>query len=317
MISALFFLFLSALVHQQISTHPLLKTLQQGGGGDGQQNTSLSVINFNGSVDDFLASNQSSFGNLSTLLNLTNLSFGNSTNITLFAPNNQAFASLPQWLQNMSQNSSNGSLPFLQALLLYHVHPSSDFTPQNLTSGGGNQTSGGGNQTSGGGGTSSQFSYYPWFGIEQGNNTSNQSTQVISLDTALPPLNLTIYSTQGQNQSQQTPPPSQNQTQSSEGGQTQQQKWWVNDAVIVSAINTTNGYIFELSKVVTPLYYLNSSIYDIQTPLQQLPSNYTFPPPSQGELPSNYTRSSASMDGLTAQERNVAEAMDYYYYGYY
>lgn len=251
--------------------HFLVPRNQQPGGGGNQTGEPNipggQVLQVNQTITGFLQSNQS-FGVLNKLLNDTTLSAAlNSTNVTLFAPNDQAFNNLPSWIVQHVQNATNSSsLPALQALLLYHIHPGADFKPKNFTSPQ-NETV----NTTEWSATWRSYDYLTsiQLGNGDGNQTENQtqtSHNASTLSTAMKPLNLTIYTNN-------------------------QSEWYVNDAQVVSVINATNGYIFELSKVVTPLYYLNTSIYNLTQAPPQLGSNYTFPQPSNSTPEFNLTTS--------------------------
>lgn len=109
------------------------------------------VIQFDGSIQDYLSVNQS-LGVLQAALKssgiLDNL---NENKVTLFAPTDEAFNSLPTWAIIPFQQNTHivtGSAPFIQTLMLYHLNPNSTLKPSNFSSRGNNPNQNFGNQTS-------------------------------------------------------------------------------------------------------------------------------------------------------------------------
>lgn len=282
-ISALFSVFIH---HQAAHAFSIYRVEPQ----QQQQNSSLNVTNFNGTMEEYLKRQDGNFTLMANLLNATKIPLGNA-NVTLFAPNDQAFQNLPQWIReqgNETNITNSTALPAFQALMMYHIHLGR-FSPKNLTGG-----QDGGTAAC----TGSESSDFVWG--YTGGSYSEGKKNVTSLSTALRPLNLTIYQAQ-QNQTQQPQP--------AQGGSTGNHTWWVNDARIVSVANTTTGYIFELSRVVTPMYYFNSSIYDVQQAPPRLPSNYTSPQPVENPQPVNLSRAITSQREMmqAMQEMNRLE----------
>ena len=240
-----------------------------------------SINQFNGTVDQFIAQN-STFSYLSKAVNMTQLNTTSSAgNVTFFAPNNNAITTLPPWLlQRMGGGSVGGSqdggssgnasfTPAIAALLLYHIEPNGTVGPQNFTTGAG----GGGNVSTSG--LFSSVEAYVRYLQGGGGNQTNQTSQAFSIPTALYPLNLSGYANAS--------------------------NWFVNDAQVVSVTQASNGYVFELSKIVTPLFYFNYTIYGSPEPAR-LDSNYTAPPPTT-QPPINVT---------AAEERFYAQQVEAY-----
>ncbi|KAJ3083060.1 hypothetical protein HK102_001278 [Quaeritorhiza haematococci] len=163
---------------------------------------------------------------LRSLLNATNIlnaTFANNTNITLFAPTDTAFFTLPGWIQQRFRSPL--ALPVVVSTLYYHIHPGADVCTSNFTTQG----------------------------------AANASVPPTSLGTWNPFFNLTLY-------------------RNASGA------YFANDAEVTSVVNATNGIIYYIDRVVTPLYYLNTSIYNLTQEPAPLPSNYTLPivPASSG-----------------------------------
>jgi uncharacterized surface protein with fasciclin (FAS1) repeats len=249
------------------------------------------VTQYNGTLLDYLSSN-GSYNQFLTLLNNTGLNDTiNSTQsqIAVFAPDDNAFQTLPSWLNESLQNST-AVLPAFQALGLYHISPQS-FTPQNFTSGGG----GGGNATS------EEIEYYNQMAEFMAQEYQSEQTQPETPNNQFWPIRrypwwrpypwwgpFPFYppfwrpfpwwrppfwrpfqegnQTGGQSNNTISVPTGleifnltlyqSNQTSSSQsgGGGSSNGTWFVNDAQITSVTNTSTGYVYGISRYLSFIY---------------------------------------------------------------
>jgi uncharacterized surface protein with fasciclin (FAS1) repeats len=216
---------IDSLFKKRLAHSKKFNSFQNGGNGG---NAPFPNTTFDGSISDALSSN-SNFSTLNSLVKqfpaLENLFSGSSgsqqngqqqqqQNLTVFAPVDSAFTSLPQWLQNALQ--SNFSSNFVAGLLAYHVHNAT----QDETSGDGVMTN-------------DLVATLP-------------PNQNVTISTFLDNVNLTLFRS--------------SQASANGGGN---ETFFVNDATIQSSINTTNGVIYAVNLVLSPLYYLNRTIYNL------------------------------------------------------
>ncbi|KAJ3086516.1 hypothetical protein HK102_012995 [Quaeritorhiza haematococci] len=181
----------------------------------------------NATIGEYLL-NASDHSILRSLLNATNTlnaTFAHDANITVFAPTDTAFSTLPGWVQQRFRSPL--ALPVVVSDLYYHIHPGADVCTSNFTMQGG---------------------------------APNTTIPPTSLGTLNPFFNLTLY-------------------RNASG------TYFANDAAVIHVVNATNGLIYGVNRVLTPLYYLNTTIYNLVQEPAPLPSNYTLPfvPASSGD----------------------------------
>lgn len=222
---------IDSLFKKRLAHSKKFKSFQNGNGGAPFPNST-----FNGTMSDALKSN-GNFTTLSSLLQqfpqFSSLLSGSSSssqnggggqqqNVTLFAPVDSAFTSLPQWLQSALQSNSSSNL--VAGLLAYHVHNATEDQ-----------------QSSNGVLTSDLVSTLP-------------PNQNVTISTFLDRVNLTLFRSS---------------KASTNGGGNE--TFFVNEATIQSSINTTNGVIYAVNLVLSPLFYFNTSLYNLTSPPSTLP----------------------------------------------
>ncbi|KAJ3115190.1 hypothetical protein HDU96_001036 [Phlyctochytrium bullatum] len=209
-------------------------TTAQSSSSGGNQTTSsnftgppanLSQVNQSVSITSALQSN-SSFSYLTRIIQTANASsvLNATTNHTVFAPINSAFDQLPTPVKSFFERSSNRSNELLRALIQYHIVPG-QLTLQSFQS-----------SSSGDGGASNKTGEAEGQGGAS-NNTSGGGGGVM-VPTQLG--NLSVILSQGPNQT-----------------------LLVNDATVVAYGNASDGVVFAIDKILTPLYFLNMSIYNL------------------------------------------------------
>ncbi|KAJ1558015.1 hypothetical protein HK405_014609 [Cladochytrium tenue] len=280
----------------------------------------LSQVNSSSSLNDALASN-SSFTIFSKVLQLANLTQElNATGsgggqVTVFAPIDAAFASLPAWVRAAFEQDRQETIDLVRAIALYHI-VDRQVTPSQFTSSGGG--GGGGAPAASVSSSTSTASpasaYQPLYRRQEGTTTTSgsettaatsspsssaspstsagpgsaactqqeqqqqrqhimqrlQSVQLQSLNKVPTRLaNLSLFLGQGggtqmQHQQQQG---QQQQQQQQQGQQQQQMTYEVNLAQVVSVGNASGGaVVYGINQVLTPLFYLKQSIYEMQAP---------------------------------------------------
>jgi uncharacterized surface protein with fasciclin (FAS1) repeats len=166
------------------------------------------------------------------------------SNITLFAPVNSAFGKLPPALVQALNESSNANMQIplvgqvrrggdlMEGLLSYHVSTRGVFlAPQ-------------------------------------------QQQQNATIDTLLNPFNATLWRQPPQFAQQQGPPQlTYNQEQVSAAAQASLVnvtlgEWYVNEANITSGFEASNGFIYLIDGVISPLWFLNQSLSDLPADLK-------------------------------------------------
>ncbi|KAJ3098117.1 hypothetical protein HDU97_004301 [Phlyctochytrium planicorne] len=210
-----------------------------GGGGGSNQTFSgppgnLTEVNQTVPIAQGLQSNQS-FSYLTKALQVTNATqLFNSTggNFTVFAPVNSAFQQLPTSIQKLFERQSNRTNELIKALLLYHIVPST-VTPAQFQ----------GSSTNSSSSNSTQSAAMPMHPLQQGGNqTSGGGEQGGTGGIELPSMlgNVSVVLNKDQ-----------------------QGTLMVNDARVLAVGNASNGVIYAIDKILTPLYLLNMSIYNL------------------------------------------------------